>query len=52
MNTRPPQPNTVPMAAPQNLTTQPTYDRQNSDSSTVANEDGWVLVPSQNESDA
>lgn len=53
MNTRPPQPNTLTTAAaPQNLTTPPTYDRQNSDSSTVANEDGWVLVPSQNESDA
>lgn len=52
MNSRPSQPNTVPTAAPQNLTTHPSYDRQNSDSSTVTNDDGWVLVPSQNESDA
>lgn len=52
MNTRPPQPNTVPTATPQNLTTPPTYDRQNSNSSTIGNEDEWVLVPSQNESDA
>lgn len=52
MNTRPPQLNTVPTVAPQNLTTVPTYERQNIDLSSVTNEDGWVLVSSQNESDA
>lgn len=52
MNTRPPQLNTVPTVAPQNLTTMPTYERQNIDLSSVTNEDGWVLVSSQNESDA
>lgn len=30
----------------------PPYDRQNSNSSTSGNDDGWVLVPSQTESDA
>lgn len=56
MNTRPPPPpppsaNNVPTTAA-NLTVTPQYNRQNSDSSVTANEDGWVMVSSQNESEA
>lgn len=50
MNTRPP-PNNVPTTAATQTAT-PQYNRQNSDTSVTANEDGWVLVPSQTESDA
>lgn len=55
MNTRPP-PNNVPVPVPVSVTPAPSappmpYNRQNSNSSVTANEDGWVLVPSQAESD-
>lgn len=67
LNTRPPHstPNNLPpppvpstssgptVSMP--MPTAPPYDRQNSNSSTTANDDGWVLVPStisQTESDA
>lgn len=58
MNTRPP-PNNVPVPMPVPVTpvapapSAPPmpYNRQNSNSSVTANEDGWVLVPSQAESD-
>lgn len=46
MNTRPPP---APSASTQS---QMPFNRQNSNTSNAANEDGWVLVPSQNESDA
>lgn len=40
----------VPVSMP--IPSAPPYDRQNSNSSTSGNDDGWVLVPSQAESDA
>lgn len=51
MNTRPP-PVNVSVPPPASTQPQPSYNRQNSNTSNAANEDGWVLVPSQNESDA
>lgn len=56
MNTRPPPPpppsaNNVPTTAA-HLTFTSQYNRQNSGSSVTANEDGWVMVSSQNESEA
>lgn len=50
-------PTTIPMSAasipmPMPSAPQMPYNRQNSNSSIAANEDGWVLVPSQTESDA
>lgn len=57
MNTRPPPPppptsaNNMPTTAA-HLTVTPQYNRQNSGSSVTANEDGWVMVSSQNESEA
>lgn len=51
MNTRPP-PVNVSMPPASSTQPQPPYNRQNSNTSNVANDDGWVLVPSQNESDA
>lgn len=52
-NLQPQQPPTggnMPMSMP--LPSAPPYDRHNSTSSSSANDDGWVLVPSQTESDA
>lgn len=51
MNTRPP-PVPVSVASPVSTPSQMPFNRQNSNTNTAANEDGWVLVPSQNESDA
>lgn len=52
MNTRPP-PVSVSVAPPVSTQSQMPFNRQNSNTSTTtANEDGWVLVSSQNESDA
>lgn len=42
----------MPMPRTMPIPSAPPYDRQNSNSSTSGNDDGWVLVPSQTESDA
>lgn len=47
-----PVPASMPMTMNMPIPSAPPYDRQNSNSSTSGNDDGWVLVPSQAESDA